>query len=112
MSGKVFAPTERLTLDHALRAVTIDAAYGIGMDSELGSIEAGKLADFAVLDEDPYAVGVVDRLSSFARSGADGAGRASASPPLAQSPSVKSSRLSTSRSMKLRTFGDSCFLLT
>ena len=58
MSGKVFAPTERLKLDQALRAVTIDAAYMIGMENELGSIEAGKLADFAVLDKDPYAVGV------------------------------------------------------
>ncbi len=58
MSGKVFAPAERLTLDQALRAITIDAAYMIGMEAELGSLEAGKLADFAVLDKDPYEVGV------------------------------------------------------
>lgn len=58
MSGKVFAPSEKLTLDQAIRAVTIDAAYMIGMENELGSIEAGKLADFAVLDKDPYEVGV------------------------------------------------------
>ncbi len=58
LSGKVFAPSERLTLDQAIRAVTIDAAYMIGMETELGSIEAGKLADFAVLDKDPYDVGV------------------------------------------------------
>jgi hypothetical protein len=58
LSGKVFAPGERLTLDQAIRAVTIDAAYMIGMETDLGSIEAGKLADFAVLDKDPYAVGV------------------------------------------------------
>ena len=58
MAGKVFAPNERLTLDQAIRAITIDAAYMIGMETELGSIEAGKLADFAVLDKDPYEVGV------------------------------------------------------
>jgi predicted amidohydrolase YtcJ len=58
MSGKVFAPNERLTLDQAIRAVTIDAAYMINMDTTLGSIEAGKRADFAVLDKDPYEVGV------------------------------------------------------
>jgi len=37
---------------------TIDAAHMIGMENELGSIEAGKLADFAVLDKDPHEVGV------------------------------------------------------
>ncbi|MGB4867034.1 MAG: amidohydrolase [Hyphomicrobium sp.] len=58
LSGKVFAPTERLTLDQAIRAVTIDAAYMINMETKLGSIEAGKLADFAVLDRDPYEGGV------------------------------------------------------
>jgi predicted amidohydrolase YtcJ len=58
MSGKVYAPNEKLTLDQAIRAITIDAAYMIGMENELGSIEAGKLADFAVLDKDPYEVGV------------------------------------------------------
>ncbi|MBL8418241.1 MAG: amidohydrolase [Dechloromonas sp.] len=58
MAGKVFAPSERLTLDQAIRAITIDAAYMIGMENELGSIEAGKLADFAILDKDPYEVGV------------------------------------------------------
>ena len=58
MSGKVFAPTERLSLDQAIRAVTIDAAYMINMETKLGSIEAGKLADFAVLDKDPFEMGV------------------------------------------------------
>jgi len=58
LSGKVLAPSVRLQLDQAIRAVTIDAAYMIGMEAELGSIEAGKLADFAVLDQDPYKVGV------------------------------------------------------
>lgn len=58
MAGKVYAPNEKLTLDQAIRAITIDAAYMIGMENELGSIEAGKLADFAILDKDPYEVGV------------------------------------------------------
>ncbi|AAN53027.1 amidohydrolase [Shewanella oneidensis] len=58
LSGKVFSPSERLTLDQAIRAITIDAAYMIGMENEVGSIEAGKLADFAVLDKDPYEVGM------------------------------------------------------
>jgi predicted amidohydrolase YtcJ len=58
MSGRVLAPSERLTLDQAIRAITIDAAYILQMEDQIGSIEAGKRADFAVLDKDPYAVGV------------------------------------------------------
>ena len=56
-SGKVFAPAERLSLDQAMRAITIDAAYILHMEDRIGSIEAGKLADFTVLDRDPYAAG-------------------------------------------------------
>jgi predicted amidohydrolase YtcJ len=33
------------------------AAYQLRMDNEVGSISAGKWADFAVLDEDPFVVG-------------------------------------------------------
>ena len=55
-SGTVRGPEEALTLHQALRAVTIDAAWSLRMDHEIGSIAAGKKADFAVLEEDPYAV--------------------------------------------------------
>ncbi len=53
-NGEVFAPEERLSLEQALRAITIDAAYVLGMEHEIGSIRAGKKADFTVLDADPY----------------------------------------------------------
>ena len=55
-SGQVMGQQERLTLDQALRAITIDAAYILGMEHEIGSIRAGKKADFTVLADDPYAV--------------------------------------------------------
>jgi len=55
-SGTVRGPDEALTLDQALRAVTVDAAWSLRMDHEIGSIAAGKKADFAVLEEDPFAV--------------------------------------------------------
>jgi len=55
-SGTVRGPEEALTLDQALRAVTVDAAWSLRMDHEIGTIAAGKKADFVVLDEDPYAV--------------------------------------------------------
>ena len=52
----VLAPGERISVDRALRAITIDAAHVLARDDRLGSIEAGKLADFTVLDDDPYEV--------------------------------------------------------
>jgi hypothetical protein len=54
--GSVQAPGERIGVDRAMRAITIDAAHVLTRDRELGSIEAGKLADFAILDADPYEV--------------------------------------------------------
>ena len=44
---------ERLTVEEALHAITLGAAYSLKMDHEIGSIEVGKRADFAVLDTDP-----------------------------------------------------------
>lgn len=46
----------RLNLEQALRMITIDAAYVLGLDDKIGSIEPGKLADFTVLDQDPHQV--------------------------------------------------------
>lgn len=57
-SGKVLAPAERVTRHQALRMVTVDASYVLGMDHMIGSIEAGKLADFTILDADPLALEV------------------------------------------------------
>lgn len=55
-SGAVLGLDQAVTLDQALAAVTIDAAASLRMDAEIGSIVAGKKADFTVLDEDPYEV--------------------------------------------------------
>lgn len=57
IGGNVKAPNERLSLDKALRAITIEAAQVIGMDALVGSVAVGKKADFTVLDRDPYVVG-------------------------------------------------------
>jgi predicted amidohydrolase YtcJ len=57
-SGRKVSPEECLTLDQALRGITIDAAYGLHMDHEIGSIVAGKKADFTVLEDDPFELGI------------------------------------------------------
>lgn len=55
-SGRLLGAHERIGVADALRAITLGAAYTLHLDDELGSIETGKQADFAVLDDDPLAV--------------------------------------------------------
>ncbi|HLT46156.1 MAG TPA: amidohydrolase family protein, partial [Rubricoccaceae bacterium] len=45
-------PDQRLTREEALRGFTLDAAYAAFMEDEVGSLEPGKWADFAVLSAD------------------------------------------------------------
>ncbi|MEL7126836.1 MAG: amidohydrolase [Pseudomonadota bacterium] len=55
-SGRVQGAQERIGVHEALRAITLGAAYTLHLDGEVGSIEAGKRADFAVLEDDPTTV--------------------------------------------------------
>ena len=52
-SGEVIGPHQRISRVQALRAVTIDAAWQVFMDEEIGSIEPGKMADLVVLSGSP-----------------------------------------------------------
>ncbi|MFN8070956.1 MAG: amidohydrolase [Mycobacterium sp.] len=54
--GRVAGPDQRISVQDALRAVTIEAAYSWRLEDELGSVSPGKSANFTVLAEDPYAV--------------------------------------------------------
>jgi hypothetical protein len=56
LSGKTHAPHERVDVARAMKMVTIDAAYTLGVQDMLGTIETGKLADFTVLEADPQEV--------------------------------------------------------
>ncbi|MDA2933855.1 amidohydrolase [Acidobacteria bacterium AH-259-D05] len=51
-SGKVFRPGERLTLEEAIRAITVKSAWAFFQDDVKGSIEIGKYADLVVLGRD------------------------------------------------------------
>ena len=55
-TGRVLGEVEKISPYEALKAVTINAAYQMHLDDEIGSLEAGKKADFAVLEEDPLTV--------------------------------------------------------
>ncbi len=57
-AGTVMGAEERLTLEQALRTITVDAAYVLGLEHEIGTIRAGKKADFTILEQDPYEVPV------------------------------------------------------
>ena len=53
-SYPVFIPEERIDLETALAAFTINAAYVNKQDDVTGSIEVGKLADIIVLDQNLF----------------------------------------------------------
>jgi predicted amidohydrolase YtcJ len=54
--GAVSGPDQRVGVERALRAMTIDAAYSIRLENEVGSIEPGKYANFAILGASPFEV--------------------------------------------------------
>lgn len=51
---KVFLQQEKMSMEEALRAYTIEGAYASGEEKIKGSITAGKVADFIVLDRDLF----------------------------------------------------------
>jgi predicted amidohydrolase YtcJ len=61
--GGVLGTDERIPVEAALRAITIDAAWQCRMDHIVGSLEPGKYADLALLERDPTAVGPTEIAS-------------------------------------------------
>ena len=53
-------PEEAMTLLQAFRAFTLDAAYSQHQEKTLGSLEAGKWADFIVVDRDIFKIPAAD----------------------------------------------------
>jgi predicted amidohydrolase YtcJ len=49
-------PGERLTREEALRGFTLDAAWSLFLEEEVGSLEPGKRADLVVFARDPMTV--------------------------------------------------------
>jgi predicted amidohydrolase YtcJ len=55
-SGRVLGPEQRITVEQAIRAQTIDAAWQLQSEDAVGSLEVGKFADLVVLSADPRTV--------------------------------------------------------
>jgi len=57
---KVLGSTQAVSVDDAIRAITIDAAYQIFADNIVGSLEVGKQADLVVLEKNPRTTPAAD----------------------------------------------------
>jgi len=57
-----WAVDDLLTVEEALPLMTIESAYAVLRDDEIGSLKAGKLADLIILSENPLDVGPDDAL--------------------------------------------------
>jgi predicted amidohydrolase YtcJ len=52
LTGQEIGASQRITREEAIRIFTLNGAYALGMEREIGSIEVGKRADLAVLSAD------------------------------------------------------------
>jgi predicted amidohydrolase YtcJ len=55
-AGRAWGANQKVTVDDALKIATIHGAYPSYEENLKGSITAGKLADFVVLEKDPHTV--------------------------------------------------------
>jgi hypothetical protein len=55
-TGAIYIPEERISVMDAVRAYTQGSAYAAFADSQVGTLEAGKLADLVILSQDIFAV--------------------------------------------------------
>jgi predicted amidohydrolase YtcJ len=55
-AGRIWGPSQRITVNQALKICTVNGAYASFEEDQKGSITAGKLGDFVVLAEDPHDV--------------------------------------------------------
>ena len=54
--GRILGENQKISVMEAIRAVTINGAYQSFEENRKGSLEAGKYADFVLLDQNPLKV--------------------------------------------------------
>ena len=54
--GNALSQEQRIDVFTAMKAITIDAARTLNQETSIGSIKVGKLANFTVLEENPFTI--------------------------------------------------------
>lgn len=60
----MLGPQQRLAVDQAIKAVTLDAAYSMFLEDRVGSLETGKWADLVTLNQNPRST-EADKISTI-----------------------------------------------
>ena len=55
-ANKVAGPNQRISAITALKGVTLNSAYTMGLEDDYGSISPGKYANFTVLSHNPLTI--------------------------------------------------------
>ena len=54
--GSKFSQDQKISVFNAMKAITIDAARTLNLENEIGSIQKGKIANFTILDQNPFEI--------------------------------------------------------
>ena len=54
IDNSVIGAGQAISVDEALRAITIHAARQIGLENTIGTLEPGKEGDLTILEDDPF----------------------------------------------------------
>jgi predicted amidohydrolase YtcJ len=64
IDNSIIGQDQAISVDQALKALTIDAARQVGLADRLGTLDKGKEADITILEDNPYKV-APDKISKI-----------------------------------------------
>ena len=62
-NGEVWGPSQKISVEEAIKVGTINGAYASYEENLKGSLEIGKLADLVILDKDPRKIDPLDIIN-------------------------------------------------